>query len=293
MTVTHVIEGRPRDLGEGFTVRRVLPAAQLRMVGPFVFFDQMGPKRFGPGEGLDVRPHPHVGLATVTYLFDGVIRHRDSLGCQQDIRPGDVNWMTAGRGIVHSERTPEELRAAGGSGVSGLQSWLALPRHAEDAEPEFVHHAAESLPCFTRDGAEVCVIAGALWGRESPVRTFSPLFYADALLTAGGGLDLPADFVERAVYVADGEALVDGVACGVGDLAVLAPGGAAAIESVAGARLMLLGGEPMDGPRHLWWNFVASTPERIEQAKADWQRYGTGRFPRVPGESDHIPLPER
>jgi redox-sensitive bicupin YhaK (pirin superfamily) len=293
MTVTHTLVGRPRDLGEGFTVRRVLPAARQQMVGPFIFFDQMGPKRFGPGEGLDVRPHPHVGLATVTYLFDGVIRHRDSLGCLQDIRPGDVNWMTAGRGIVHSERTPDELRAAGGSGVSGIQSWLALTRHAEDADPEFVHHPADTLPCFTRDGAELCVIAGELWGRRSPVRTYSTLFYVDALVTAGGGLDVPADYAERAVYVAEGEAVVDGVALGLGDLAVLAPGAAAAIETVGGARLMLLGGEPIDGPRHIWWNFVASTPDRIERAKADWQRYGAGRFPAVPGESEYIPLPER
>jgi redox-sensitive bicupin YhaK (pirin superfamily) len=293
MTVTHTIVGRVRDLGEGFTVRRVLPAARRQMVGPFIFFDQMGPKRFGPGEGLDVRPHPHIGLATVTYLFDGVIRHRDSLGTLQDIRPGDVNWMTAGRGIVHSERTPAELRAAGGAGVSGIQAWLALPRDAEEAEPAFVHHAADTLPCFTRDGAELCLIAGDAYGRRSPVRTHSPLFYVDALLTACGGLDVPADHEERAVYVADGEASVDGVACGVGDLALLSPGTRAAIESVGGARLMLLGGEPMDGPRHLWWNFVSSSAERIEAAKRDWLRYGAAPFPAVPGEADSIPLPER
>ncbi len=293
MTVAHTLVGRIRDLGEGFTVRRVLPAARQQMVGPFIFFDQMGPKRFGPGEGLDVRPHPHIGLATVTYLFDGVIRHRDSLGFRQDIRPGDVNWMTAGRGIVHSERTPDDLRAAGGSGVSGIQSWLALPRDAEEAEPEFVHHAAATLPCFTRDGAELCVIAGEAWGRRSPVRTYSRLFYVDALLTAGGGLDAPDGYEERAVYVADGAASVDGVACAVGDLAVLRPGAPVEIASPGGARLMLLGGDPIDGPRHVWWNFVSSSLERIERAKADWQRYGTAPFPAVPGETESIPLPER
>ena len=278
MTVAHTLVGRVRDLGEGFTVRRVLPAARQQMVGPFIFFDQMGPKRFGPGEGLDVRPHPHIGLATVTYLFDGVIRHRDSLGCRQDIRPGDVNWMTAGRGIVHSERTPAELREAGGSGVSGIQSWLALPRDAEEAEPEFVHHAADTLPCFTRDGAELCVIAGEAWGRRAPVRTYSRLFY---------------DFEERAVYVADGDATVDGVACLVGDLAVLRPGAPVEIATQGGARLMLLGGDPMDGPRHIWWNFVSSSPERLERAKADWQRYGHAPFTTVPEETEFIPLPER
>lgn len=293
MAVAHTIVGRTRDLGEGFTVRRVLPAARQQMVGPFIFFDQMGPKRFGPGEGLDVRPHPHIGLATVTYLFDGVIRHRDSLGCLQDIRPGDVNWMTAGRGIVHSERTPDELRPRGGFGISGIQSWLALPRHAEEAEPEFVHHAAETLPCFTRDGAELRLIAGEAWGRRSPVRTCSPLYYVDALLTGGGGLDAPDEYEERGVYVAEGEAMVDGIACGAGDLAVLAPGAPVAITTLAGARLMLLGGEPMDGPRHIWWNFVASSPDRIERAKADWQRYGAAPFPGVPGETGSIPLPER
>jgi redox-sensitive bicupin YhaK (pirin superfamily) len=293
MTVTHTVVGRTRDLGEGFTVRRVLPAGRRQMVGPFIFFDQMGPKRFGPGEGLDVRPHPHIGLATVTYLFDGVIRHLDSLGCRQDIRPGDVNWMTAGRGIVHSERTPAELRAPGGASVSGIQSWLALPREAEEADPEFVHHAADTLPCFTRDGAGLCLIAGEAYGRRSPVRTYSPLFYVDATLTAGGGLDLPPEHEERAVYVADGAAVVDGVACGVGDLAVLAPGTTATISSAPGARLMLLGGEPMDGPRHIWWNFVSSSAERIERAKADWQRYGAAPFARVPGDDEFIPLPER
>ncbi len=293
MTVAHTLVGRTRDLGDGFNVRRVLPAAQRRMVGPFVFFDQMGPKRFGPGEGLDVRPHPHIGLATVTYLFDGVIRHRDSLGVLQDIRPGDVNWMTAGRGIVHSERTPEELRAAGGSAVAGIQSWIALPRDAEETDPEFVHHAAEALPRFTRDGAELRLIAGEALGRRSPVRTYSPLFYLDAVVAAGGGLELPAEYEERGVYVAEGEAVVDGVTCTTGDLAVLAPGTTAEIVAGSGARLMLLGGDPMDGPRHLWWNFVSSSAERLERAKADWQRYGAAPFPAVPGEHEFIPLPDR
>jgi redox-sensitive bicupin YhaK (pirin superfamily) len=293
MTVLQTLVGRTRDLGEGFNVRRVLPAARRQMVGPFIFFDQMGPVRFEPGAGLDVRPHPHVGLATVTYLFDGVIRHRDSLGCLQDIRPGDVNWMTAGRGIVHAERTPEELRATGGSGVSGIQSWIALPRDAEDADPEFVHHGAASLPRFTRGDAQLCLIAGEALGHRSPVRTCSPLFYLDAIVTAGGGLDLPAEYEERGVYVAEGEAVVDGVACATGDLAVLAAGAPAEISTRGGARLMLLGGAPMDGPRHIWWNFVASSTDRLERAKAAWKRYGSAPFPAVPGETEFIPLPER
>jgi redox-sensitive bicupin YhaK (pirin superfamily) len=292
MTVAHTIVGRTRDLGEGFTVRRVLPAPRRQAVGPFIFFDQMGPKRFAPGEGLDVRPHPHIGLATVTYLFEGTIRHRDSLGVCQDIRPGDVNWMTAGRGIVHSERTPPELRAEG-SAVSGLQSWLALPGEFEEVAPEFVHHPAEALPCFTRGGAELVLIAGEAFGRRSPVRTYSPLFYVDAIVTAGGRLDLPAEHEERAVYVAEGEAGVDGVRCAVGDLALLEPGGSAEIEAPSGARVMLLGGAPLDGPRHLWWNFVSSSTERIERAKADWRAYGNSPFPTVPGDDEHIPLPER
>ncbi|MCZ8131254.1 MAG: pirin family protein [Steroidobacteraceae bacterium] len=292
MAVIDTLVGRARDLGDGFQVRRVLPHGRRQMVGPFVFFDQMGPVQLAPGGGLDVRPHPHVGLATVTYLFDGVIRHRDSLGVRQDIRPGDVNWMTAGRGIVHSERTPEEMRAAGSS-VSGIQSWVALPRAHEDAEPAFVHHAAATLPCFTRDGAELCVIAGEAYGRTAPVRTFSTLFYVDASLTAGGGLDVPAGYEERAVYVAEGEASVDGVECRVGDLALLGPGIPAAVTTRTGARVMLLGGEPLDGPRHVWWNFVASSPERLAAAREAWRRYGAAPFSRVPDDDEFMPLPEQ
>lgn len=291
MSVAYTIAGRARDLGDGFTVRRVLPAGRRQMVGPFIFFDQMGPVRFGAGHGLDVRPHPHIGLSTVTYLFDGVIRHRDSLGVRQDIRPGDVNWMTAGRGIVHSERTPVELRTGGG--VAGIQSWVALPRAAEEVEPAFVHHAADTLPCFTRDGAELRVIAGTAYGRRSPVRTHSPLYYVDASLTAGGGLDAPPEHEERGVYVAEGAVSIDGVECAAGELAVLEAGRTSVIHSREGARLLLLGGEPLEGPRHIWWNFVSSSAERIEQAKRDWQRYGAAPFARVPDDAEFIPLPER
>lgn len=292
MTLVQTIVGRTRDLGEGFIVRRVLPAGRRQMVGPFIFFDQMGPTRFAPGEGLDVRPHPHVGLATVTYLFEGTIRHRDSLGVLQDIRPGDVNWMTAGRGIVHSERTPPELRATG-SGVSGLQSWLALPRTHEDAPPAFVHHPAATLPRLALDGVELRVIAGEAFGRRSPVETFMPTLYVDAVLMPGAAFEVPAEHVERAVYVAEGTATVHGTRCAAGELAVLGPGEPVVVEAVAGARVMLLGGDPMDGPRHIWWNFVASSDERIERARDDWRRHPDGRFGAIPGESEFIPLPEK
>lgn len=291
MTSVQTIVGRTRDLGDGFVVRRVLPAGRRQTVGPFIFFDQMGPVRFAPGEGLDVRPHPHVGLATVTYLFEGTIRHRDSLGVVQDIRPGDVNWMTAGRGIVHSERTPPETRASGAS-VSGLQSWVALPRAHEDAPPAFVHHPAATLPRVERDGVRLCVIAGEAFGHRSPVATFMSMFYVDAAFAPGAALAVPPDHAERGVYVAAGEATVDGVACGTGELAVLGEGECVVVESAHGARVMLLGGDPMDGPRHIWWNFVASSEERIEQARADWRGYPGARFRAIPGESEFIPLPE-
>jgi redox-sensitive bicupin YhaK (pirin superfamily) len=292
MTLVQTIVGRTRDLGDGFVVRRVLPAGRRQMVGPFIFFDQMGPVRFAPGAGLDVRPHPHIGLATVTYLFEGTIRHRDSLGVVQDIRPGDVNWMTAGRGIVHSERTPPEARASGTS-VSGIQSWVALPRAHEDAPPAFVHHPAASLPRVERDGVRLCVIAGEAFGHRSPVATFMPMFHVDAAFAPGAALVVPPDHAERGVYVAAGEATVDGVVCRTGELAVLGEGERVVVATTHGARVMLLGGDPMDGPRHIWWNFVASSEERIERARTDWQGYPGARFPAIPGESEFIPLPER
>lgn len=286
--IQQLIHPRPTDLG-GFEVLRVLPYRARRTVGPFIFFDHMGPADFPPGQGIDVRPHPHIGLATVTYLFEGEIVHRDSLGCVQTIRPGAVNWMTAGRGIVHSERTGPELRARGHR-VHGIQSWVALPKAVEETAPAFHHHPADTLPVLDLPGARLRLIVGAAMGRESPVAVFSRMFYMDAHLPADGGLVLDDEHEERAVYVAEGAAELDGQPLEAGQMAVLAPGGETAIRARGAARLMLLGGEPLDGPRHIWWNFVHSDRERIEAAKADW---AAGRFPKVPGETEFIPLPEQ
>jgi redox-sensitive bicupin YhaK (pirin superfamily) len=282
-----VIVPRSRDLG-GFTVRRALPAAERRMVGPFVFFDQMGPTVFPIGAGIDVRPHPHIGLATLTYLFEGEILHRDSLGSVQPIRPGDVNWMTAGRGIVHSERTPGGLRETGGPAF-GIQSWIALPKAKEETAPSFVHHGKAQLPVIEDAGATVRLVVGALYGARSPVATFTETVYADARLAAGARLPFPAEHEERAVYVAEGAIEVAGDRFEAPQLLVFRPGDSIDLRAPQGARLILLGGEPMDGPRHIWWNFVSSSKDRIEQAKADWR---ASRFPAVPGETEFIPLPE-
>jgi redox-sensitive bicupin YhaK (pirin superfamily) len=285
-----VVVPRTRDLGDGFEVRRALPSVQKRMVGPFVFLDEMGPSRFEAGRGLDVRPHPHIGLATVTYLFDGEILHRDSVGSVQAIRPGEVNWMTAGRGIVHSERTaPERRRSA--SSLAGLQCWVALPTRHEECDPSFVHVEAADLPQQEGDGATARLIAGEFFGRRSPVDTLSPMFYVDLQLSPGARIDVPPDYPEQAIYVAEGR--LDLGADGVfeaGRLLVLRPGVTLTLAAgPQGARAMLLGGEPMDGPRYLTWNFVASSAERIEQAKDDWR---AGRFAQVPGETEFIPLPD-
>ncbi len=285
--IAQVIEPRTRDLG-GFEVRRVLPVARRRLVGPFIFFDHMGPSRFPPGQGIDVRPHPHIGLATVTYLFDGEIMHRDSLGCVQPIRPGAVNWMTAGRGIVHSERTGPEERAREAR-LHGIQSWVALPRAEEEAEPAFRHHPAETLPEIDRDGATLRLIAGAAYGASSPVAVLSEMFYLDAALAEGAELRLPEGYAERAAYVVEGAVRVAGESFEAGRMIVFQPGAEAAVTAAEAARVMLLGGAAMDGQRHIWWNFVSSSPERIEQAKADWK---AGRFPQVPGETEFIPLPD-
>jgi hypothetical protein len=282
-----VIMPRTRDLGDGFTVRRALPSAQRRMVGPFVFFDQMGPVILGEGRGLDVRPHPHIGLATVTYLFDGEILHRDSLGNAQPIRPGAVNWMTAGRGIVHSERTPPELRA-GESSLFGIQTWVALPKGREEIEPGFAHHSADALPVIEDDGKRVRLIAGSLYGERAPVEVFSEMFYADATLSGTARLELPAEHEERAAWVAEGRIEVGGDVFDAGQMLVFRPGEAVTIKALDPARLLLFGGEAMDA-RHVWWNFVSSSAARIEQAKADWK---AGQFPPVPGETEFIPLPE-
>jgi redox-sensitive bicupin YhaK (pirin superfamily) len=282
-----VIVSRTRDLG-GFEVRRVLPAIGRRMVGPFIFFDQMGPVTFDAGRGLDVRPHPHIGLATVTYLFEGEILHRDSVGSVQPIRPGDVNWMTAGRGIAHSERTSPETRESAGP-VFGIQAWVALPKRHEETEPGFAHHPGASLPVIEGEGVHVRVIAGAVFGKRAPVALLSDMFYADASLASGASVELPVEHEERAIYVADGRIEHDGQMFEQGQLLVLRPRVPVAVRAVGPARVMLLGGEPMDGPRHIWWNFVSSSKDRIEQAKADWK---AGRFAPVPDETEFIPLPD-
>ena len=282
-----VIEPRARDLG-GFEVRRVLPSARRRLVGPFVFFDEMGPADFAPGTGIDVRPHPHIGLATVTYLFQGEILHRDSLGYEQPIQPGAVNWMTAGRGIVHSERTAPEIRASG-TRLHGIQSWVALPREAEETDPAFDHYPAGSLPVIERDGARLTLIAGHAYGARSEVRTHSDMFYLDADLEAGASLALPDEHAERAVYVVGGTISIAGERFVPGRMVVLAPGAAATVTAEEAAKVMLLGGAAIEGERQIWWNFVSSDPARIERAKADWT---AGRFDPVPGETEFIPLPE-
>ncbi|MCK0511558.1 pirin family protein [Aromatoleum buckelii] len=288
LSIETVVVPQASDLGGGFKVMRALPSVRRRMVGPFVFLDQMGPVELAGGSGLDVRPHPHIGLATVTYLFDGEILHRDSLGNVQPIRPGELNWMTAGRGIVHSERTPPELRPSG-SRLAGLQAWVALPARDEDSEPAFAHHGAAELPVIDAPGLSVRLIAGEAFGTRSPVATHSPLFYADVTLAPPARLQVPIEHVERAAYIVAGSVVIDGVTHSAGQLLVLRRGAKVVITALSATRLMLLGGEPPDGPRHVWWNFVSSSRERIEQAKADWR---AGRFAPVPGETEFIPLPD-
>jgi hypothetical protein len=277
---------RARDLG-GFEVRRVLPATQRQMIGPFIFWDQMGLARFAPGTGVDVRPHPHIGLATVTYLFGGEILHRDSLGTVISIRPGEMNLMTAGQGIVHSERTPPGPRAAGHE-LYGIQAWVALPRAHEDAPAVFEHFGADALPVMEGEGAALRLIVGEMAGRVSPVKLPMETIYAEATLAAQGRLVFDARYAERAIYVCDGEIEIAGERLDAPQLLVLHAGQATTIKALTAARIMLLGGEPADGPRHIWWNFVASSSDRIEQAKSDWQQ---GRFGTVPGDQEFIPLP--
>jgi redox-sensitive bicupin YhaK (pirin superfamily) len=287
MTNLQVIGARQRDLG-GFVVRRVLPAESRQMVGPFIFFDHLGPTQFAPGYGIDVRPHPHIALATVTYLFSGSLEHRDSLGSVREIRPGDVNWMSAGRGIAHSERTPRAARAAG-EHVHGIQSWVALPDGHEDGEPTFVHYPASTLPKQVADGVDLTIIAGEAFGLRSPVLTLWPTLYAHAQLASGSALEVPPDHAERAVYVVQGELAVGDATAVAGELVVLEPNTHAILHAPAGElRVMLLGGAHFPTPRYIWWNFVASSPERIEHAKERWERR---EFPDVPGETEFIPLP--
>lgn len=288
-----VIEPRTRDLG-GFTVGRVLPFAKRRMVGPFIFFDEMGPAEFAPGKGIDVRPHPHIGLATVTYLFDGEIRHRDNLGFDQVIRPGDVNWMTAGRGIAHSERTDDGPRASGQK-LHGIQSWIALPEADAECAPSFHHHPKKTLPVIERGGAVMRLIAGEAFGARAAVKTYSPIFYLG--VKAGTGADIPLpDYEERAIYVVSGRVAIDGEEFGSGKMIVLTPGAGPTIKASTPSRLMLLGGAPL-GKRLIWWNLVASSRERIERAKADWQAsadagFKDSVFSLPPDETEFIPLPD-
>ena len=288
--IKQVIVPRTSDLGDGFTVRRALPSVQSRMVGPFVFFDHFGPTEFRSGSGLDVRPHPHIGLATVTYLFDGEIMHRDSLGTAVPIRPGEVNWMTAGSGIVHSERTGAERRTKADT-LHGLQMWVALPAASEEMDAAFAHHATEEFPVVRDNGKTVRVVLGSLYGEKSPVVTTSETIFADAVLKAGAELPLDASHEERAIYVIDGEIDVAGDRFGPQRLLVFKPGDAITIRAATDAHFVIAGGAAMDGPRHIWWNFVSSRKERIEQAKADWT---AGHFGKVPGdEIEFIPLPQR
>ncbi len=288
MTTTLRLEPHDKDLGGGFKVRRLLPAAKRRSVGPFVFFDHFGPATETPGSEHDVRPHPHIGLATVTYLFEGAMMHRDSLGSVQEIRPGAINWMTAGRGIVHSERKPERLREA--SYVNhGLQLWCALPRAHEETEPSFTHTAAEDIPDLDVQGVAVRVLVGEAFGVRSPVKTFSPTIYLDLALPAGARFELPALAPELAVYPVDGGLMLGGEPVAQHTMATLADGQGGVLTTEGAVRAVVIGGEPLDGPRFITWNFVSSRRERILEAGADWTAQRMGR---VPGETEFIPLPD-
>lgn len=282
-----LIRPHEKDLG-GFSVRRSLPSKSRRMVGPYVFFDHMGPARFAVGEGIDVRPHPHIGISTVTWLFDGEIIHRDSLGHEQPIRPGAVNLMTAGRGIVHSERTSPKERTRGAA-VHGIQLWLALPAELQEMEPAFTHYPAEALPVAEAPGVRVTVIIGEAQGVRSPVAVPSPTLYAEALFSGPADVPLPDHYQERAVYMVEGEVKIGNSALGAGDMAVIRPGSGVSIRAGGPARAMLIGGDALPGKRTVWWNFVSTSKARIEQAKRDWTE---GRFAKVPGETEFIPLPE-
>ena len=283
-----VIVPRARDLG-GFEVRRALPHGKRQMVGPFIFFDQMGPVQFIAGQGMDVRPHPHIGLATVTYLFDGRVMHRDSEGNALEIMPGAMNLMTAGRGIAHSERTPQNARQ-GGESMFGIQSWIALPESYEETAPLFQHFDAASLPMIQEGGVTARIIAGSAFGKKSPVGQLSEWLYAEVLLQADASAPLDPDQEERAVYVVEGEVEIAGEPFEGPRLLIFRPGDRITVRAKRQARLMFLGGSAMEGPRYIWWNFVSSRRERIEQAKEEWK---TGRFKPVPGETEFIPLPEK
>lgn len=287
MGIAAELAGHVKDLGGGFTVRRLLPAARQRNVGPFVFFDHFGPVAEVPGINHDVRPHPHIGLATVTYLFDGAMMHRDSLGTEQLIEPGAINWMSAGRGIVHSERRPAELREKHYVN-HGLQLWVALPRGHEEDEPSFEHTPAAAIPEINLGDTEIRVLVGQAFGETSPVATLSPTLYLDVMLPAGGTLELPALFPELAVYAVLGQLKADGRMVNEGAMAVLTPGASVTLAADHACRFAVIGGEPLDGPRHMWWNFVSSSAERIRQAAEDWEAQRMGK---VAGDDELIPLP--
>ena len=288
-----LIVPRARDIG-GFEVRRALPAPKRQMVGPFIFFDQMGPAEFLTGEGIDVRPHPHIGLGTVTYLYDGEFEHRDSLGTHQMIYPGEVNWMVAGEGVTHSERTSAATRA-GESRLFGIQTWVALPEIEEERAASFEHHGAEALPELEGEGKRLRLIMGRGWGERAPVGTFSDMFYADVVMEPGAMLPLPEDHEDRGVYVTQGAVEVAGESFEAGRMMVFRPGDRMSVKAgPQGARLMALGGETLNGPRYIWWNFVASSEEKIAAAKAAWAEgdWAHGRFTLPPGDdAEFIPLP--
>lgn len=287
-SIETLIVPRAVDLGE-MTVRRALPSAKRQMVGPFIFFDQMGPAEFLTNEGIDVRPHPHINLATLTYLFEGEILHRDSLGTEIAIEPGAVNWMSAGRGIVHSERTSEDKKA-NGQKLFGLQTWMALPLHQEETDPAFAHHGAADLPIIKVDGIEARLITGSAFGETSPLIPASETVYADIQLAAGKSAPIDPTTEDRALYTISGTIEIAGDTFEPGQLLILRPGDHITVHAIESAQFMLFGGAPMEGPRYIWWNFVSSRLERIEQAKEEWAR---GRFETVPGdEEEFIPLPE-
>lgn len=286
--IENVIVPRSVDLG-GFEIRRALPHSKRRTVGPFVFFDHFGPAEFKAGEGLDVRPHPHIGLSTLTYLYDGEIVHKDTLGMDVAIRPGEVNWMTAGKGIVHSERTASDHRVQG-EPLHGLQFWCAMMRKDEEIDPSFTHLGSGNLPVFTEEGKTVRVVAGKIFGFSSPLKTTSETLMADIAMGAGTSAPLDADYTERAIYVVSGTIDIQGDIFEGGCLLTFRPGDRITIKALTAARIAVIGGEPLDGPRYVWWNFVSSRKERIDQAKEEWKQ---GRFGKVPGdEIEFIPLPE-
>ena len=286
MSAITLLKPHTKDLG-GFEVRRLLPGHPHKMVSPFIFFDHMGPSQLAPGNGVDVRPHPHIGLATVTYLFEGALLHRDSLGTFQRIDPGAVNWMSAGHGIAHSERSPDEQRPAGPR-LHGIQVWVALPQAHESAEPTFTHHPKATIPLITLPGVYMHLIAGTAFGRTAPTPTYSPMFYLAVEMEAGAVFELPLEHEERAVYCVAGDVEVAGSPLPLRHMAVVTPNTPARVSARSAARLMLLGGAPLDGDRHIWWNFVASSREAIDAAAERWHARG---FPAVPGDSEYMPLP--